>query len=161
MNNTDTKSSLPIHLILGASEYSKIKVQRLLRIGQPGEPIAELTRLRWVIISPGRELDVTKIMLTRTTTHDYDQLCNLDVLGVPKSLTEEAIIHQEFKDQLEQKVDERYETGFIWKPNTDLLPDNKEGSIARLKALRRRLLRNPKLFDTYENIICQQVEEGT
>ena len=46
MNDTDTKSSLPIHLILGASEYSKIKVQRLPRIGQPGEPIAELTRLR-------------------------------------------------------------------------------------------------------------------
>ena len=99
-------------------------------------------------------------MLTRTTTHDYDQLCNLEVLGVPKSLIEEGIIHQEFKDQLEQKVDERYETGFIWKPNKDLLPDNKEGSIARLTALRRRLLRNPKLFDTYENIICQQVEEG-
>ena len=58
-------------------------------------------------------------------------------------------------------MDERYETGFIWKLNKDLLPDNKEGSIARLKALRRRLLRNPKLFDTCENIICQQVEEGT
>ena len=69
-------------------------------------------------------------MLTRTTTHDYDQLCNLDVLGVQEPLAEGAIIHQEFKDQLEQKADGRYETGFIWKPNKDLLPDNKEGSIA-------------------------------
>ena len=45
MNDTDTKSSLPIHVILGASEYSKIKVLELPRIDQPGEPIAELTRL--------------------------------------------------------------------------------------------------------------------
>ena len=52
-------------------------------------------------------------MLNRTTTNDYDQLCNLDVLGVHKPLTERAIIHQEFKDQLEQKVDGRYETGFM------------------------------------------------
>ena len=57
-------------------------------------------------------------------------------------------------------MDGQYETGIIWKPNKDLLPDNKDGSIARLKVLRRRLLRDPKLFDTYEDIIHQQVEEG-
>ena len=41
-----------------------------------------------------------------------------------------------------------------------MLPENKDGSIARLKVLRRRLLRDPKLLDTYEDIIHQQVEEG-
>ena len=101
-------------------------------------------------------------MPTRTTSHDYDQLCKLwsGVFGVYEPLPEGAIIHQEFKDQLEQKVDGQYETGIIWKPNKDLLPDNKDGSIARLKVLRRRLLRDPKLFDTYEDIIHQQFEEG-
>ena len=81
-------------------------------------------------------------------------------MGVHEYLIEGAIIHQEFKDQLEQKVDGWYKTGFIWKPNKDLLPDKKEGSIARLKASRRRFLRDPKLFDTYEGIICQQIEEA-
>ena len=57
-------------------------------------------------------------------------------------------------------MDGQYETGIIWKPNKDLLPENKDGSIARLKVLRRRLLRDPKLFDTYEDIIHQQFEEG-
>ena len=57
-------------------------------------------------------------------------------------------------------MDGQYETGIIWKPNKDLLPENKDGSIARLKVLRRRLLRDPKLLDTYEDIIHQQVEEG-
>ena len=160
MNDKDTKSSLPMHLILGASEYSKNKVQKLPRIGQLGEPIAELTRLGWVITSPGRELNVKKIMLTRTTTQDYDPLCNLDVLGVHEPVTEGAIVHQGFKDQLEQKMDGRYKTGFIWKPSKDLLPDNKEGSIDRPKALRMRLLRTSRLFCTCEDIICQQVEEG-
>ena len=34
MNDTESKSSLPIHLFLGASELSKIKVKALPRIGQ-------------------------------------------------------------------------------------------------------------------------------
>ena len=49
MNDIDTKSPLPLHEILGASEYSKIKVQQYSRIGQRGEPIAQLTQLGSVI----------------------------------------------------------------------------------------------------------------
>ena len=116
-----------------------------------------MTRLGWVIISPGRELNVTKIILPRATTHDYDQLRNSDVLGVHEPLTDGRIIHQEFKDQLEQKVNGRYETVFIWKPNKYLLPYEKVGSIARLKTLMRRLLRDQKLFHTYEDIIRQSL----
>ena len=37
MNDTDTKAELPNHLILGASEYTRIKVQEMPRVGQPGE----------------------------------------------------------------------------------------------------------------------------
>ena len=47
INDTDTKAELPVHLILGASEYTRIKVQEMPRVGQPGKPIAELRRLGW------------------------------------------------------------------------------------------------------------------
>ena len=160
MKDTDTKSSLPIHVILNASEYSKIKVQEVPRIGLPGEPIVELTRLGWVIISPGRELDLSKLMHTRNTTNDYEQQCNLDVLGIKEPKTEGDLIHQEFKEQLKQREDGRYETGFIWRSNKESLPDNKEGSIARLKGLQRRLLKDPKLLATYDEIIQQKIVEG-
>ena len=45
MDDEDTKQELPIHLILGASEYSRIKTQTKPKIGKAGEPIAELTSL--------------------------------------------------------------------------------------------------------------------
>ena len=45
MEDNDKKSELPIHLILGASEYSRIKIETKPRIGKPSEPIAELTTL--------------------------------------------------------------------------------------------------------------------
>lgn len=45
MNDTDRKARLPIHLILGASEYAKIETNTPAKIGTPGQPITELTRL--------------------------------------------------------------------------------------------------------------------
>ena len=45
MTYHDTKRDLPVHVILGAGIYTKIKTQERARVGQPGEPIAELTGL--------------------------------------------------------------------------------------------------------------------
>ena len=55
MNDGDKKPELPIHLILGASEYSRIKTDTKPRIGKAGEPVAELTSLGWTIMSAGKE----------------------------------------------------------------------------------------------------------
>ena len=40
INDTDTKKELPVHVILGAGDFTKIKTQEGARVGQPGEPIA-------------------------------------------------------------------------------------------------------------------------
>ena len=45
INHTDTKSYLPVHVILGAGEYAKLKTDKSPMIGKPGEPVAELTQL--------------------------------------------------------------------------------------------------------------------
>ena len=82
MDDVDTKSELPIHLILGASEYSRIKTDTKPRIGKAGEPIAELTTLGWTMMSAGKETNLSSVYLTRTSSADYEQLCSLDVLGL-------------------------------------------------------------------------------
>ena len=38
MDDEDTKPELPMHLILGASEYSRIKTQTKPKSGKAGEP---------------------------------------------------------------------------------------------------------------------------
>ena len=60
LNDYDTKSELSIHIILGISDYTKIKTPERARIGSPGEPIAELTKLGWYIVSPGWKFIITK-----------------------------------------------------------------------------------------------------
>ena len=43
-DDSDSKLHLPVHLILGASEYAAIKTTERPRIGRPGEPVAEKTK---------------------------------------------------------------------------------------------------------------------
>ena len=59
MNERDTKPELPIHVILGASDYVKIKMQKCPGVGKINEPTAEQTKMDWVIMSPGRESDLS------------------------------------------------------------------------------------------------------
>ena len=94
-NDNDTKPELPIHMILGASDYARIKVPDMPSVGSPGEPVAELTRFGWVIMSPGNEIYLNNLMLSKTSIADYEKLCNLDVLGaqdIPK--THEDMVHK-------------------------------------------------------------------
>ena len=58
MEDTDTKTLLPVHLILGASEYAKIKTCKPQRTGSVGEPVGEYTKFGWVLMSSGAETDV-------------------------------------------------------------------------------------------------------
>ena len=88
-------------MILGAGDYTKIKTQERARVGQPGEPIAELTKLGWVVISPGQETSITKMLFSKTAIHDYENLCNLDVVGIKDEHTKrDGKIYDEFQKQL-------------------------------------------------------------
>ena len=98
------------------------------RVGSPGEPVAELTQFGWVIMSPGNEIDLNNLILSRTSIDDYEKLCNLDVLGVqdiPKS--HQDIVHTNFKEQLKQSDKGWYETGLMWKQGKENLETTKQG----------------------------------
>jgi len=63
MNDDDKRPELPIHLILGASRYSRIQTDTKPRIGKAGDPIAELTSLPWTMTSAGKEARIGSVYL--------------------------------------------------------------------------------------------------
>ena len=66
INDHDKKRELPVHVTLVVNDYTRIKTQ----VGLPGEPITELTKLGWVILSPGKKNASTNILLTKTSLND-------------------------------------------------------------------------------------------
>ena len=53
MEDNDQKPGLPIHVILGVGEYSKIKTKTMIKLGKQNEPIAE--KPDWTITPPGKD----------------------------------------------------------------------------------------------------------
>ena len=159
MEDMDSKPELPIHMVLGASDYTRIKTKTLPRIGKLGDPVAELTALGWTIMSPGKELELSSIYLTRSSTADYEDLCRLDVLGIEDKSADQDSVYSEFQDQLIQHPDGWYETGLLWKLGHADLENNKAGSLGRLSSLLRKLKQNPSLFDQYNDVMQQQLAQ--
>ena len=96
IDDDDTKAELPFHIVLGASDFSKIKTNMPAKIGKTGE----LTKFGWMFMPPGQE-GHSNMYLTQSITHDYEQLYRLDVLGlVDISDRDQNIIYTEFKEQL-------------------------------------------------------------
>ena len=82
MDNNDIKSLLPVHVILGAGVYARIKTNSSPRIGKQGEPVAMQTKLGLFILSPGEKIDMMHKLLTQTSQVDYEELCKINVLGL-------------------------------------------------------------------------------
>ena len=53
-----------------------------------------------------------------------------------------------------------YQIGLILKPNLQDLPNNEKSSKARLHKLVERLVRQPQLYDKYEEILTDQEKQG-
>jgi hypothetical protein len=140
MDECDTKSDLPIHLVLGIGEYARIRTKPL--VGKEGEPIAEQTKFGWVIMSPGVEFDQSTMLLTTTSQADFERLCRLDVLGLEDTSEKDPRpVYDEFKETLTHNEEGWYETSLLWKSNHLKLPSNEQGSQQRLKNLVKRLER--------------------
>ena len=136
MDDVDEKPQLPVHLILGVSDYAKIKTEIKPKICKPGEPVAELTKFGLTILLPGKEIDLSNMLLTQTAAADYERLCRLDLLGLKDSpLGDQDIVHEELKEQLSRSQDGWYETSLPWKANHPPLPNHKSGSLKRFDNL--------------------------
>ena len=50
MEDPKNRSEMPVHVVLGASEYAAVKTRSAQKVGQLGQPIAEKTLLGWTFM---------------------------------------------------------------------------------------------------------------
>ena len=160
MDDKDERAQLPVHLILGANDFAKIRTSVPMRVGRRGQPVAEFTRFGWALMSPGSENDLSHVYLASSSTSDYERLCALDVLGLADTPAgDQGEVYDEFKEQLTRAPEGWYETGLPWKGNHPPLPNNHSGSLRRLDSLHRKLRKSDGLGE-YDAVIQDQLNEG-
>ena len=92
-------------------EVNGVRCRALLDTGA-GSSYASAALLNRIKTCP----DLTKMLLTQTTSSDYENLCRLDVLGLKDHPAgDQDNVYQEFKEQLERSPEGWYETGLMWK----------------------------------------------
>ena len=110
-------------------------------------------------MSPGKETE-GPILLTQSTTLDYEQLCSFDILGLAdRDENDQKMVFSEFEEQLTRDQAGWYETTLPWKGNHPPLPTHENGSKRRLEHLVRKLKRNGQ-YSEYNEIIQEQLKQG-
>ena len=111
-------------------------------------------------MSPGREDISSPLLLTRSVSADYEQVCALDVLSLADAPeNDQETVHEEFKEQLERNPDGSYVTKLPWKANHPALPTNEMGSRRRLGQFIKKLRRDGN-YDVYNDVIEEQLQGG-
>lgn len=85
MDHNDTKPELSIYLVLGASEYARVKMTTSPKIAPSGQPITEKTTLGWTIMSPVREHEASTTFLTQASSMGLEELSQIEIPGLTDS----------------------------------------------------------------------------
>ena len=73
---------------------------------------------------------------------------------------DQNLVCEEFEEQLVRSPEGWYETSLLWKGNHPPLPNSKQESLKRLDHLMRKLEKQPRMLQKYENIIQDQLTQG-
>ena len=102
-----TESMLPVHVLLGAADYQRIKTTEPAVLGQDADkdPGAEFMMLGWTFsgMATEKNTQTEKIFFVKSTKEELEQMCSLEVLGVKDQRAEE--FHCDFMHRLERLAD--------------------------------------------------------
>ncbi|CAB4040894.1 Hypothetical predicted protein, partial [Paramuricea clavata] len=94
-------------------------------------------------------------------SNDYEQLYTLDVVGIEgRGENDQLDVHHEFKENITRADDGRYQVKVPSIPGHSLPNSNLEPSGKRLANVCKRIERDGKLKDDYDEIIEKQLESG-
>ena len=123
----DSKQQLPIHMILGSGEYARIKTETVPLVGEDGDPVAELTKFGWFVMSLGADFDKTTVLMTQTSQSDYENLCRLNVLGIADSgENDQEMVYQDFKEKKAEAGEKQQLKTVDKKPAKESTPDKSQ-----------------------------------
>ena len=151
---------LPVHIILGARDFNKMKIPEPPIILKDNDLVVEMTKLGWIISGGGHispSYDENTFFLSSEA--QFDSMTKIDLLGISDATENNADFHEKFMEKLVQNENGRYVAPLPWKRDVIELPHNKEIALNRLHKNTNRLVKLNKLSE-YDDIMREQIETG-
>ena len=128
-------------------------------------PVATKTRLGWIVGGPVISNECANltmhagVMETESSDEFVSQLWSLEGLGIEEECERDVM------DRFTESVwfnDEsgRYQVSLPWREGIGPLSDNFGQSFQRLRNLCNRFVKDPELYDEYEAVMSDQIEQG-
>ena len=162
-----------VTLLLGANVLEAV-LQREVRSGRPGQPVAIRTDLGWALtgsisalvpssmrqvcfVGPQRQNEELLVEAVKEwwTTESFGTRYEQDATRSKEDDRAISIL-----DATTRKIEDRYEVSQLWRAEDVVLPNNIFAVIPRLQALERKLERQPDVAQAYQETITQYVTDG-
>ena len=161
-----------VELLLGANVLEAV-LQREVRVGSAGQPVAIRTAFRWALtgsvsgLVPGTTKEIMFIERSSQGEQLEDvirQWWTTESFGtkfsaIERRSTEDAVA-QEILERTTEKCGDRYQVGLLWRDPGVTMPKNKAMAVRRLKSLERGLLREPEKARAYQETMQRYIETG-
>ena len=162
-----------VELLLGANILEAV-LQREVRVGGPGQPVAVRTDFGWTLTGSIASLipsTMRQVMFVRRPASEGESLkerieewWTTEAFGtkvnVPDARSQEDIRALNLLEQHTRKVGDRYETGLLWGEEEPVFPSNWKQAYHRLESTERKLKKQPELATKYKSIIEGYVADG-
>ena len=162
-----------VEVLLGANVLEAI-LQREVRIGQSGQPVAIRSHFGWALcgkISGLIPVEDQHVMHLHRCTSPEDELNELlqnwwktDSFGTThsdtKPISQEDRRAVKLMEESTKLVDGHFESALLWKSDNVSMPDNRLGALRRLERAEQSLQRNPEKSEKYQQIIDNYVTAG-
>ena len=128
------------------------------RVGKLGEPVAQLTWFGWLLMSPRIEAEINKLMCSKTSINDYENLCRLDVLSVG-DIARNDIVGSKFLGSIQEKQ------GWLIRNWTDVEKQfffitEQVVQFWKIKEFTANFTKNQELMEIYAQVFQEQPTGG-
>uniref|UniRef100_A0AAG5D3P8 Integrase catalytic domain-containing protein n=1 Tax=Anopheles atroparvus TaxID=41427 RepID=A0AAG5D3P8_ANOAO len=161
-------------ILIGLDHCHLFKTFRY-REGRWGEPVAAKTRLGWTVFGPvpgltAAQVDSHVCYLSSRTSGDENldtalrEHFSLESLGIASpsqplcSKEETRALH--LLVSRTRLLEQRYETGLIWKYDNVRLPASMDMALKRHACLKRKMDKNPELAEAIKRKMCEYESKG-
>ncbi|XP_062542139.1 uncharacterized protein LOC134210130 [Armigeres subalbatus] len=141
------------------------------RVGSPGEPIGVKSKLGWTVYGP--QPSGTVVSEVRVNLHSLEPMTNQELHDAMRSQfllddpsvasvaeSNEDARARNIMQTTTKRIGDRYETGLLWRRDEQRFPDSYPMAVSRLKALERKLERDPELGSKVHQLIAEYLIKG-